>query len=117
MFTPVIIRRELFKLFYTTDLFNLNEKADSAEALSAILSLLHASMCSKNFLNSQIKRNVDEMCDESCASETGEKCFVHQIFHIEMITKKKCRCGKRFIDEKVGVNNTQIIVATKSILA
>jgi len=33
-FTVVGIRRELFKLFYLIDSFNINEKADAAEALS-----------------------------------------------------------------------------------
>lgn len=44
-FTVVLIRRELFKLYYLSDLFNINEKADAAEALAHILSLLHASQC------------------------------------------------------------------------
>lgn len=43
--SPVPIRRELFKLYYLSDLFNLNEKSDAAEALAHVLSLLHASQC------------------------------------------------------------------------
>ena len=44
-FTPIIIRRELYKLFYLeNDLFNLNEKADASEAFTTILSLIHASL-------------------------------------------------------------------------
>jgi len=38
------IRRELFKLFYNEELFNLNEKADASEALTTVLSILHASL-------------------------------------------------------------------------
>lgn len=44
-FTPIVLRRELFKLFYLSDLFNLNEKADASEAYHHLLEVLHASMC------------------------------------------------------------------------
>lgn len=36
------IRRELFKLFYLQNTFNLNEMADAAEAYTHMLELLHA---------------------------------------------------------------------------
>ncbi len=41
--SPNVVRRELFKLFYKEDQFNINEKADAAEAYSTIMSLIHAS--------------------------------------------------------------------------
>ena len=36
-----VLRRELFKIFYKENLFNLNSKADSAEAFSTILKMMH----------------------------------------------------------------------------
>ena len=57
--TPIIIRKELFKLFYLSDLYNLNEKADSSEAFTTVLSLIHSSMCPEHF--GEI--NLDEKCE------------------------------------------------------
>jgi len=45
-FTVDSVRRELFKLGYSTGDFDLNQKGDASEALLKILSLLHSSMLS-----------------------------------------------------------------------
>ena len=84
-FKPIIIRRELFKLFYLEDLFNVNEKADAAEAFCHILSIIHAS-CTKTQGMKGTELDVDIKCP-------NDSCLVHQIFSIKTLTKKKCKCG------------------------
>lgn len=41
-FNPIDVRKELYKLFYSENTFNLNEMADASEAFSNIVSILRS---------------------------------------------------------------------------
>jgi predicted site-specific integrase-resolvase len=70
--SPIIIRRELFKLFYLesdSNAFGLNEKADASEAFSTIISILHASCCKlkgEKKIEGRSVLNLDEKCEPQC---------------------------------------------------
>lgn len=90
--SPINVRRELFKLFYLQKegLFDLNQKADAAEALMNILSILHCSQSrdlgcqpkkSKDpFPKSRLEINYDADC--KIRDQNGQilPCAVHTHF-------------------------------------
>lgn len=88
-FTVILMRRELFKLYYLSDLFNINEKADAAEALAHILSLLHASQCRHyGCVPSKDKQTWEIDYDLQCDFKTEHgpvKCAIHRCFQIATI--------------------------------
>ena len=119
-FTAVVIRRELFKLYYLSNLFNLNEKADAAEALAHILSLLHASYCRHYGCKpSEDKQKWEIDYDIPCDFKTDHgtvKCAIHRCFHVTTIAKRKCRCGEVFDQLKSESNFFQMIVSPAAII-
>ncbi len=88
-------------------LFNLNDKADAAEAFNNILAILHATTCRyKGQIGDQI--NLDEFCDPMC--------LIHDTFAIRSSTLEKCECGKQFPQPPSSPNNfTQIIIVAQLI--
>jgi hypothetical protein len=103
-------------LFYLEDTFNLNEKADAAEAFLTILSLLHAS----NAPNLGQKANSEGILrldlDEECKRAQNQACEVHKLFKISQVTCRKCLCGALFPPEQTDMNNFSLIVNVNDIL-
>ena len=64
------MRKELFKLFYNIDEFQINSKADAFEALDKLLGVLHG----------WETESTEEEYFESVKAICGQSCFVHQGF-------------------------------------
>ena len=67
------IRRELFKLYYVDDIFDLYSKADPCEAIDKILTVVH------HWIS---------------ASQSPCKCFIHEKFFLNRTIESKCSCGE-----------------------
>ena len=76
------VRRELFKLFYLSNKYNLNDMSDANEALENILNLLHAHLVGVDIASEQ---DSDKLCKPVC--------FVHESFHIPLALSTMCPCG------------------------
>ena len=50
------MRRELFKLFYHSEKYSLNDMSDANEALENVLNLLHAHIVKVPFVRNQLTR-------------------------------------------------------------
>lgn len=58
------MRRELFKITYETQMFELNQKGDAAEAMIKFLELLHVSLV-KPVERAKVK-NFEDQLDLEC---------------------------------------------------
>ncbi len=94
------MRREFFKIYYLSNNFNLNEKADASEAFSSFLSLLHLAYTKQPILNETL--DLHKHFDDKCNSND---CLAHSNFNMQLRTTKACRCGKKFQDETSNSNN------------
>jgi len=93
---PILVRRELFKLYYETESFPLNQKADSSEALIAILKAIHVSSLPKRAL-----KNYEDDADKECAP----LCLSHENAWLNVKTMAKCKCTATKELQNFTVNN------------
>ena len=67
------IRRELFKLHYEEDIFDLYCKADPCEAIDKLLTALHS----------------------STKCRASNMCIVHEKFFLNRVIQESCYCGEK----------------------
>jgi len=73
VYSSLQIRRELFKLYYEEDSFDLYCKADPCEVISKLLKALHLSTKCRD----------------------GHRCFVHEKFFLNRVIQESCYCGEK----------------------
>ena len=99
------IRRELFKLYYVEDIFDLYTKADPCEAIDKILTVVHHWISALNSANMP----SDQL--SPC------KCFVHEKFFLKRTVLSKCICGEQTKSEAFSENMFAEIFVTDQIIA
>eukprot|EP00347_Sterkiella_histriomuscorum_P005427 403356658 len=117
VFISTQIRRELFKLFYSEDLFGIAERADAAETLMYILQLMHASQTL--FFQQQIAQSVNGSeldLEQNCINKEQELCIIHDTFQIKTITQSRCLCGEESNVQKSYFNNFQYLINGSSVI-
>ncbi|CDW73817.1 ubiquitin carboxyl-terminal hydrolase-related protein [Stylonychia lemnae] len=97
------MRRELFKLFYEEQLFEVNQKGDSSEALLCLLRIIHLAYVDPN--QRRVCKSFDDELDLQCISS----CIIHQNFCIRSQEHLNCKCGNKKAFDKYNNNFVQVI--------
>ena len=99
-FSSIGIRREMFKLYYRCESFDLNEKADAFEAFDFLLTCIHSWVRQSQIkpLSREMDRNDDQrgaissklakLSEIECDQKNS--CFVHKNFYLSKVSKRLC---------------------------
>ena len=101
-----IARREMSKLFYTQEKFDLNLKADAFEAYDQILTCIHSYT-----RHAQVHPGIQQIISEQNSSaaqlaelaekecEPADGCFIHQHFFLPKYVKNECITCEKVSEE------------------
>ena len=106
--SSVGIRREMFKLYYRCESFDLNEKADAFEAFDFLLTCIHSwvrqsqgrpvngGIVSKD--QEAISSKLAKLSKIECDQNTS--CFIHEMFYLSKVSKRECTTCKIESDQE-----------------
>ena len=86
------IRTELFKLFYESGEFDINQPQDVPQTLECLLGVIHGWLAT----TTDHKKDVSKLSLNDCiSSECGKECLAHLGFHQMRFEQDECLCGEK----------------------